>query len=147
MIFPSPTYAVVGLADLLNRVECETILMSSRDLDVVKRLSQNSQPSFREDCFHEIPSLADLLDEEYPHYPYDKTFDKARSEPLVMVHTSGTTGIPKPLIYSHDWLASWNEQCQASPPEGYTSLESVCHGVEICAMSPPNHVSFVYLRI
>lgn len=142
MIFPSPTYAVVGLMNLLDRVECKVILMSSKNLDVVSRLPKDSPRSF-----HEIPSLASLLHEEYPHYPFDKTFENAKWEPLVVVHTSGTTGIPKPLIYNHDWLASWNEQCQSSPPEGYTSLESVCHGVELCAMSPPNHVSFVYPQV
>lgn len=140
MIFPSPTYAVVGLTNLLDRVECKKILTSSKNLDVVTSLSKDSHRGF-----HEIPSLATLLGEEYLHYSFDKTFENAKSEPLVVVHTSGTTGIPKPLIYSHDWLASWNEQCQANPPEGYTSLESVCHGVELCAMSPPNHVSPFYL--
>lgn len=42
-----------------------------------------------------IPSLEELLNmDEVPHYPYDKTFDEAKNDPFVVLHTSGTTGMP-----------------------------------------------------
>ncbi|KAK7991360.1 Non-canonical non-ribosomal peptide synthetase FUB8 [Apiospora saccharicola] len=32
------------------------------------------------------------------HFPYDKTFDEAEWDPLCVLHTSGSTGHPKPVI-------------------------------------------------
>ncbi|CAG8971674.1 hypothetical protein HYALB_00003142 [Hymenoscyphus albidus] len=142
MIFPSPTYAIAGVTRLLDRVDCKCILMSSGQLDIIKKLSQHTGRQL-----YSIPSFETLLNEEYPHYPFDKTFESAREEPLVMVHTSGTTGMPKPLIYTHDWVATWVEQCQTSPIEGHMSLESICFGIEICAVGPPNHSSNFYPNI
>lgn len=42
-----------------------------------------------------IPDLEDLLDQtKAPYYPYEKTFEEAKYDPYVVLHTSGTTGIP-----------------------------------------------------
>lgn len=42
-----------------------------------------------------IPELDVLLDKEKAaHYPYEKTFDEAKNDPYVILHTSGTTGMP-----------------------------------------------------
>lgn len=35
---------------------------------------------------------------EVPHFPFNRTFEQAEWEPLVVLHTSGTTGIPKPVV-------------------------------------------------
>ena len=136
MVFPSSTYGTAGLVGLLDCLDCKIVLTASRQLPIISRLLKESHLTV-----NEIPSLTELLDRGYPHFPFDKTFQAARSEPLVVVHTSGSTGIPKPLIYTHDWAASWMQQNQWQPPEGYVSLEHLCHGIEVCAIVPPNHVS------
>jgi acyl-CoA synthetase (AMP-forming)/AMP-acid ligase II len=140
MIFPSPSYPLIGLTKLLDQLECQTVLSSANKYDIVSKLSTESGRST-----HEIPSLSKLLDEEYEHYPFDKTFESAKSEPLIVVHTSGTTGMPKPLIYTHGWVASWIDQNQLPAPEGHTSLEHIIHGIEVCSVAPANHVSFPIL--
>ncbi|KAF9894429.1 hypothetical protein FE257_007932 [Aspergillus nanangensis] len=38
-------------------------------------------------------------------FPYSKTFDIAKDDPLLVLHTSGTTGIPKPLVFTNGFLA------------------------------------------
>ena len=136
MVFPSASYAVVGLTKLLETTDCNNILVASKQMEVVSKLSSHGQRRI-----FEIPTLESLLDEQYPHYPFDKAFEESKSEPLVVIHTSGTTGIPKPLIYTHDWAACFIQRNQAHPPEGYTSLEYAINGLEICAVTPPNHVS------
>ncbi|GAB7357574.1 hypothetical protein MBLNU459_g0084t1 [Dothideomycetes sp. NU459] len=47
-----------------------------------------------------VPDTADLLDDSKssPVYAWLKTFDEAKHDPLVALHTSGTTGIPKPIV-------------------------------------------------
>jgi acyl-coenzyme A synthetase/AMP-(fatty) acid ligase len=67
----------------------------------------------------EIPSDMELLSERHPHYRYDKTFESARDEPLVVLHTSGTTGLPKPIIWTHDFMAAVHQWFTLAPPEGF----------------------------
>ncbi|PQE07334.1 NRPS-like enzyme protein [Rutstroemia sp. NJR-2017a WRK4] len=131
MIFPSPGYPLIGLTKLLGQLECQKVLTSSNKYDIVSKLSSESGRDT-----HEIPSLSKLLDQEYEHYPFNKTFESAKSEPLIVVHTSGTTGMPKPLIYTHGWVASWIEQNQLPVPKGHTSLEHIIHGIEASSLLP-----------
>ena len=46
-----------------------------------------------------------LQNDTVEDYPYLKTFAEARLEPLVVLHTSGSTGIPKPVIMVHGTLS------------------------------------------
>ncbi|KAI0449288.1 hypothetical protein F5B21DRAFT_51707 [Xylaria acuta] len=36
--------------------------------------------------------------EQVPHFPYEKTFEQAEFEPFCVLHTSGSTGLPKPIV-------------------------------------------------
>jgi acyl-coenzyme A synthetase/AMP-(fatty) acid ligase len=47
-----------------------------------------------------------LSSEPVPHFAYDKTFEEAKSEPFCVLHTSGSTGHPKPIIWKHSLLAT-----------------------------------------
>ncbi|KAL9087631.1 MAG: hypothetical protein Q9165_006555 [Trypethelium subeluteriae] len=53
-----------------------------------------------------VSSIDDIMTEaEVSLYPYTKTFDQARYEPFVALHTSGSTGLPKPIVVSHGTIA------------------------------------------
>ncbi|CAG9983307.1 unnamed protein product [Clonostachys byssicola] len=52
----------------------------------------------------------------YGHFAYTKTYASARLEPLCVLHTSGSTGMPKPIIHTHG--------C-ASAIDAYSSLPSI----------------------
>ena len=88
----------------------------------------------------DIPSLQELLDEPASHFPYPKIFESARNDPVVVLHTSGSTGEPKPLTYTNDWLASFIQQNQSLPPPHHSSVEHSYHGVEMFAFTPQAHV-------
>lgn len=54
----------------------------------------------------EVASLeAWFPEEEVPHFPYEKTFEEAEWDPLCVLHTSGSTGLPKPIIVRQGLLA------------------------------------------
>ena len=55
-----------------------------------------------------VPDLDDLLnkDDRAPLYPYTKTFEEARFDPYLVMHTSGTTGEPKTVAVNHAVTAS-----------------------------------------
>lgn len=47
-----------------------------------------------------------LVEGEVPKYAYKKSFDQARMEPLVVLHTSGSTGTPQAVVMRHGTLSS-----------------------------------------
>ncbi|EHA50195.1 hypothetical protein MGG_03422 [Pyricularia oryzae 70-15] len=74
-----------------------------------------------------FPSMEWVLDaDEAPAYPYTKTYEESKHEEVVVIHTSGTTGPPKPIYMSNGF---WAAAC-ASPrlakrhwPRGMSSDE------------------------
>jgi acyl-coenzyme A synthetase/AMP-(fatty) acid ligase len=79
----------------------------------------------------EVPSVEELLTKQYPHYPYNKTFAAARNEPLAILHTSGTTGLPKPIVLTHDYAASAYYHGTMEAPEGYVGYMNSLAGFVI----------------
>lgn len=54
-----------------------------------------------------IDSLSNILeDSQTAHYPYDKTFEAAASEPYVVLHSSGSTANPKPIYWKHSTVST-----------------------------------------
>ncbi|KAJ4022702.1 hypothetical protein NW766_001749 [Fusarium irregulare] len=45
-----------------------------------------------------IDSIEHFLNVSSSPFPYEKSIDQARWDPLVVLHTSGSTGIPKPIV-------------------------------------------------
>ncbi|KAI1085430.1 acetyl-CoA synthetase-like protein [Whalleya microplaca] len=86
-----------------------------------------------------VPRFDQLLEKSYPAYIYEKTFEQARLDPLLIIHTSGSTGLPKPLIWTHETGARHHNQSARAPPEGITSIDSFCHGKRILVTVPPFH--------
>jgi hypothetical protein len=41
----------------------------------------------------EIPSLSEMLTDEAPQFPYDRTFDEEEYQVATLLHSSGTTGL------------------------------------------------------
>lgn len=37
-------------------------------------------------------------EEKAPDFPYNRTFEEAKWDPFVVLHTSGSTGLPKPVV-------------------------------------------------
>jgi acyl-coenzyme A synthetase/AMP-(fatty) acid ligase len=55
-----------------------------------------------------MPELDYLLDDTIhtDPYPYTKTFEQAKHHPCMVTHTSGSTGMPKPVTWTHWMLAT-----------------------------------------
>ncbi|OIW26213.1 acetyl-CoA synthetase-like protein [Coniochaeta ligniaria NRRL 30616] len=45
-----------------------------------------------------MPDLSTLIHTAVSHFPYGKTAEEAEWDPLVVLHTSGSTGFPKPVV-------------------------------------------------
>ncbi|KAL8647899.1 MAG: hypothetical protein Q9210_005286 [Variospora velana] len=99
---PSHRNSLEAHVSLLDAVDCQILLVSENEPLVVARiLHQRPTKQFR------IPSLEYFLqDVEVTAYEYDTTFEEARLSPFVVLQTSGSTGIPKPIVVNHGTLAS-----------------------------------------
>ncbi|KAF5250787.1 hypothetical protein FANTH_4059 [Fusarium anthophilum] len=54
-----------------------------------------------------LPELDELLNADpITLYPYDKTFEEASGDPFCLLHTSGSTGLPKPITWSHGLIGT-----------------------------------------
>lgn len=87
---------------LLDAIDCQVIVFQEESLPIVDRIlglkQMQALPS---------PSLAFFLQkDEVPAYLYEKTFVEARYSPFVVLHTSGSTALPKPVVVNHGTLAS-----------------------------------------
>ena len=87
------------------------------------------------------------LNHEYDPYPYGATIDEAENVGSFVCHTSGTTGIPKPCIYTHEFILRVARTLKLAPPDGYTMLHSrLGHNTHILLL-PLFHPGGVQLAI
>lgn len=120
----------------MKQLDCKTILVPAVRPPVVNTILEDYEMRV-----YQIPEVHDLIDQDHAHYPYEKKFEEARSEPLIVLHTSGTTGFPKPVIWTHDWAASFAEERYLTPPSGYDSMDGLMQGTRLFSLMPPFHVS------
>lgn len=72
----------------------------------------------------QLPELDILLGEEFIEpFPYTKTFDEASQDPFCIIHTSGTTGVPKPIVWSHALIGTMDAVRMLPPAEGDGGLQ------------------------
>lgn len=63
-----------------------------------------------------VPELEDfLLDLPVAIYPYRKTFEEAWCDPCLVLHTTGSTGLPKPITWKVGILSTY-EAWRTNPP-------------------------------
>lgn len=93
-LFISPRNSHEGQMNLFEKTDCKAIWFDAGFRNVV-------QPWLAErDMGATIATPVDqwFPEEKWPHFPYDKPFDEARWDPMVVLHTSGSTGLPKPIV-------------------------------------------------
>ncbi|KAK3315685.1 Pyoverdine/dityrosine biosynthesis protein-domain-containing protein [Apodospora peruviana] len=68
-----------------------------------------------------LPTVDELLDADaasVKHFPYDKTWEEAADETFCVLHTSGSTGLPKPMRWSHALIGTMDAVRLLPPAEG-----------------------------
>lgn len=95
----------------------------------------------------EPPSIEELLDKQHAHYPYDKVYENAKDQPFVVMHTSGSTGLPKPIIAPHALATAFANTVHNVPPEGYENQMLRIHGKRVFLPMPLFHAIGVFFGL
>lgn len=113
MLFLSPRNTVDGHLNVLKGVDCK-VFLSAKDTKVEHITSR------REMRTSIVPELKELMDESpIDVYPYSKTFDEARMDPCLVLHTTGSTGLPKPITWQVGVLSTWESWRTIPAVNGY----------------------------
>lgn len=137
MLLPSPRYGAEALVKLIEQVDGEIIITPASPLPVTQDILQKRKMK----TYH-IPPLEELLQAQTARYPFTKTFQKYKNEPLISLHTSGTTGFPKPILWTHDWADSVHRgMLLSSPTPEYEPVGYYPFGTRIMWPSVAGHAS------
>ncbi|UPK94825.1 hypothetical protein LCI18_005760 [Fusarium solani-melongenae] len=132
----SPQNPLEASLYLLEETDCKTFLVPPKfPLPIVGQLIQTRRMNVLE-----MPALQHWLEDgPVELYPFTKTFEEARSEPFVVLHTSGSTGMPKPLVQTHGTLATL-DACTQLPSLGFPdTYPSMCAGSRVYLAFPLCH--------
>ncbi|KAH8881459.1 acetyl-CoA synthetase-like protein [Thozetella sp. PMI_491] len=114
MAFLSPRNSIDGHLAVINACDCKLWALPSQKLGRVDQILEQRPMKVAP-----LPELLELLDEEsVPVYLYHKDFTEARQDPFLVLHTSGSTGLPKPVIVPNGSLATPDAQHLLPPVEG-----------------------------
>lgn len=89
MFYPSLRNSKVAFEVLLGQLQCKIVLTTSPEPAPVALVSQCDISQ----KLH-VPSLQDLFNvQDVTEYPYTKTYEEAKNDPVCVLHTSGSTGV------------------------------------------------------
>ncbi|RYO84557.1 hypothetical protein DL764_009308 [Monosporascus ibericus] len=125
LLLPSPRNPPATNVSLMAQTRSTKLLHVAEVLPVVKQL-QNLEPTIRPEV---IPSFSDMINSNPEHFPYEKDFERARDDPILVLHSSGSTGLPKPITMTHGSLAVLDNEKNYPELGGFVAL---------ALLGPPN---------
>ena len=119
MLFLSPRNNLEGHLNVLAEVGCR-IFLKAEETCVDNILSARRMSTFV------VPELAVLLDETTVEiYPYLKGFDEAQMDPCLVLHTTGSTGLPKPITWKLGILSTYEAWRTIPHVDGYVPTTEI----------------------
>ena len=98
-----------------------------------------------------IPPLDELLNARASEIPYNGVFKELKDEPILVLHSSGSTGIPKPVIMTHGSYAVLDNDYNLPKVSGRRNNDLTIWefegGGKMYAPFPPFHLAGVYGNI
>ncbi|CZR62914.1 related to nonribosomal peptide synthetase MxcG (component of the myxochelin iron transport regulon) [Phialocephala subalpina] len=103
------------IASLRNTIQAQLGLFERANCKVIvscQSLNQSLQPLFAASPqvrkLH-APRLDDILaGDAVPHFAFHEPLESAENSKVITLHTSGSSGNPKPIIYTHEMLRFWD---------------------------------------
>ncbi|PLB51382.1 NRPS-like enzyme [Aspergillus steynii IBT 23096] len=90
-----------------------------------------------------VPDVEDLLQAISQPILYEKAFSTTQMEPLLTIHTSGSTGMPKPMTLTHASAVAGMRMFAMPPPKGRRGQNHLITGKRVYSMLPPFHGAYL----
>ncbi|RDL29894.1 uncharacterized protein BP5553_10521 [Venustampulla echinocandica] len=116
LLIPSPRNAPTNTASLLERTNCKIVFYSGlfgEQKDSISEFVGGLE-------FFEIPSLEEITLEKTMPYPYTKSWEEAKNDVFLILHTSGSTGNPKPITLTNSFMRRMDCEHIIPPVDGRT---------------------------
>lgn len=148
LLLPSSRNPTHQNVSLLEQTGCTKIFYSPEMASVSKEIHSAMQNgSLRA---FEIASFDKWLDAyKHPH-PFTKSFEEARFDPILVLHSSGSTGAPKPITQTNQYFANFDQlrpQVPGRQEAGEVLWDYEGGGYFLCPF-PPYHlagfISYIY---
>lgn len=134
-LLPSPRNSIEGHLALLESTDCN-IFISPIETKVDHILSRRNMRHLNVEALNEL-----LRDDFIEQYEYNKTFEEASHDPFIIVHTSGSTGLPKPIILYHGGVTQVDSQHLLSSLDGFEpQIRFPEASTRVFSSLPPFHV-------
>ncbi|KAK6085784.1 Iterative polyketide synthase CazM 8 [Seiridium cupressi] len=119
MLYLSPRNSVAGHINVLEKTDCSTFLVAKNtNIDHILREREMKKII--------VPNLDYFVgDGPVPMYPYGKTFAEARKDPCLVLHTTGSTGLPKPITWKLEILSTYEAWRTIPSIDGYMPTTEV----------------------
>ncbi|OJJ39941.1 hypothetical protein ASPWEDRAFT_736901 [Aspergillus wentii DTO 134E9] len=136
-LLSSPRNSTQIIEHLLEETDCSRVIYDSNFKSTVSRLPRDVQAV-------QMPDLMDMLYDKTPseNYPYDNS-SRMLDRSFLILHTSGSTGMPKPIIIPHSYMAAITAQGNMSADE---HLPQKCQ-LEIMTECQKVHTAFPLFHI
>lgn len=114
VFYPSPRNSMAAHLSLLEEANCNVWLVDEKHVHPLVEQVTKDRPM----TIVQIPSLQTLLYDTagVADYPYTKTFEEVRLDPMLILHTSGSTGIPKCIVCKHTLFTTIDAYHMAENP-------------------------------
>ncbi|KAG9238968.1 hypothetical protein BJ875DRAFT_275589 [Amylocarpus encephaloides] len=134
LLLPSNQNSRDAHLSILDAVECEVLIASADQIPVWESL----RPEIDSKKVITIPELEYfLLEAAVESYPFNLTWADIKDDPIIVMHTSGSTGLPKPIKYTSHMLSIFDTG----------DVESFWVDTKILVPLPPSWILGLYLHI
>ncbi|KAL3493686.1 NRPS-like enzyme [Aspergillus germanicus] len=141
MFLTSPRNSTAAHESLFKRLNCTKILAPILHPTPIESILSTCKAQL---C--NVPSVEELVGTRHRHFELSKTYPEAAEEPLLIVHTSGSTGIPKPIIWTHEFVVKNMHLGNLEPPPGFENMGQWTKGKRVFLAPPPFHAAgLIYL--
>lgn len=101
-LFVSPRNSLEAQLNLFDKTGCD-LLFHEQQYGPMVQPWVDGRPGMRGVA---VAPFDEWMADGVAPFPYTKTFAEAEHDPLVALHTSGTTGLPKPVVLRQGMIAS-----------------------------------------
>ncbi|PYH40575.1 putative AMP-binding enzyme [Aspergillus saccharolyticus JOP 1030-1] len=104
IVLPSPLITPEAQLRIFRQKKCTVYLRPASMAEHVAGILQEAPEKLQTLT---VPELGEFMqDAEAAPYTYPKSWEEGKDDPWIVFHTSGTTGFPKPITYTHRMMTA-----------------------------------------